>query len=51
MTARTGCGWVTFRECGELLCGRIFTLKLNVAVYESYVRTAILYGNEAWCLK
>ena len=24
---------------------------LKGAVYRSYVRTAILYGSEAWCLK
>ena len=41
VTTRTRCGWVKFRECGELLKG---------AVYESYVRPAILYGSEAWYL-
>ena len=25
--------------------------KLKGAVYESYVRSAILYGSEAWCVK
>ena len=29
VTARTRCGWVKFRECGELLYGRRFPLKLN----------------------
>ena len=24
VTARTGCGWVSFRECSELLYGRRF---------------------------
>ena len=24
---------------------------LKGAVYESYIRPAILYGSEAWCLK
>ena len=24
---------------------------LNKAVYRSYVRPAILYGSEAWCLR
>ena len=46
VTARTRCGWVMFMECSELLYDR-----LNVAVYGSYVRSAILYGSEAWCLK
>ena len=28
-----------------------FSLKLNRAVYKSYVRPTILYQSEAWCLK
>ena len=48
--ARTRCGWVKFRECGELVYGRRFPLRPKGAVYESYVRPAILYGSEAWCL-
>ena len=40
-----------FRECGELLFGRRFPLRLKGAVYKSYVKPAILYGSEAWCLK
>ena len=51
VTARTRCGWVTFGECGELLYGRRFPLKLKGAVYKSYARPAILYGSEALCLK
>ena len=38
-------------EYGEWLHGRRFTLKLEGAIYCSYVRPAILYGSEAWCLK
>ena len=49
-TARTRCEWIKFRECGELLYGR-FNLMLKEAVCKSYVRPAILYGSEAWCLK
>ena len=41
VTARTRCGSVRYRECSELLYGRL-PLKLKVAVYKSYVRTAIL---------
>ena len=37
MTARTRCGWVMFRECGELLYGWKYHLKVKGAVYESYV--------------
>ena len=51
VTARTRCGWVNFRECGELLYGRRFPLRLKWAVYKSYVRSAILCGSEAWLLK
>ena len=51
VTARTRCGWVKFMECGELLYDRRFPLRMKGAVYESYLRPAILYGSEAWCLK
>ena len=50
VTVITRCGWVKFRECGELLYGRL-PLRLIGAVHKSYVRSAILYGSEAWCLK
>ena len=50
VTSRTRCGWVKFRECGELLYGRRFSLRLKGALYKSYVRPAMLYGSEAWCL-
>ena len=45
------CGWVKFLECSELLYGRRFALRLKGAVNKTYVRPAILYGSEAWCLK
>ena len=51
MTVRTRCGWVAFTECGELLYGRRFPLRLIGAVYGNYVRPAMLYGSEAWCQK
>ena len=51
VTAQTRRGWVKFKECGELLHGRRFPLRLKLAVSNSYVRPAILYGSEAWCLK
>ena len=47
VTARSRCGWVKFRECGELLYSRRFPLRLKGAVYKSYVRPAILYVSEA----
>ena len=51
VTSRTRSGWAKIRECSELLYGRRFPLMLKVAVYDSYVRPAILHGSEAWCLK
>ena len=51
MIARTRCGCVKFRECGELLYGRMFPLRLKGSVYRSYVRPAMLYGSEALCMK
>ena len=47
VTARARCGWMKFMECGEFLHERRFHLKLNVAVYQSYVRPEILYEGEA----
>ena len=51
VTTITRCGWVMHRECGELLYGRGFALRQKGAVYNSYVRPAILYGSETWWLK
>ena len=51
VTARTRYGWAKFRECGELLYGRRFPLKRKWAVNKSYLKSAILYGSEAWSQK
>ena len=51
VTARVRIGWSKFRECHEVLCGRRFTLKLKGRIYQSCVRSAMLYGSETWCLK
>ena len=51
VTARARFGWVKFRECGELLRGKRFSLKMKGMVYRSCVRSAMLYGSEVWCLK
>ena len=51
ITARVKIGWVRFRECGELLLGNKFPLKIKGKVYRRCVRSAILYGSETWCLK
>ena len=45
-TARARCGWVKFRECSELLYGRIFSLKVKGVAYKSYVRLVILDRSE-----
>ena len=47
VTARTRYGCVKCKECGELLYGRRFPLRLKGVVYKSYVRPAMLYGSEA----
>ena len=51
VTPRVRIGWVRFRECGELLLGNRFPLKMKDKVYRCCVRSAILYGSEVWCLK
>jgi len=50
VTARARFGWVKFRECGELLYGKRFSLKVKGLVYKSCVRSVMLYGSEIWCL-
>ena len=51
VTARARIGLVKFRECGELLNLKRFLLKMKGMVYRSYVRLAMLYGSETWCLR
>ena len=51
VTARVRIGWMKFRECGELLLGRRFSLKMKGMVYGSCVRSAMLHGSETWCLR
>ena len=36
-TVKTRYGWVKFRQCGELLNGRRFTLRFIWTVYKCYV--------------
>ena len=47
VVTRVRVGWVRFRECGKLLLRNRFPLK----IYRCCVRSLILYGSEAWCLK
>ena len=45
VSARARCGWAKLRECGELPYARRFPLQLKGAVYERYVKSAILYAS------
>ena len=51
VTSRVRIGWMKFRECGELLRGRRFSLRMKGVVHCSCVRSAMLYGSETWCLR
>ena len=51
VTARARIGWVKFRECGELLNSKRFSLKVKGMVHQSCVRVVMLYGSETWCLR
>ena len=51
VTARTRIGWIKFRKCGELLNGRKFSLEMKGNIYQSWVKSAMLYGSETWCLR
>ena len=51
VTARVRIVWVKFRECGKLLLGNRFPLKMKGKVCRCCVRSAMLYGSETWCLK
>ena len=48
--ARARLGWVKFRDCGELLNSKRFSMKEKGIVYRSCVRSVMLYGSETWCL-
>ena len=51
VTSRIRIARIKFRECGELLRGRRFSLRMKGMVYRSCVRSAMLYGSETWCLR
>ena len=51
VTARSRIGWMKFRECSEILKGRRFSLNMKGKIYKSCVRSAMLYGSEARCLR
>ena len=51
LTAITRVGWKKFRERGEILFGKKFFLRMKGKMYKIYVRSAMLYGSETWCLR
>ena len=40
-----------FEECRELLNLKRFSLKIKGMVYQSCVKSAMLYGSETWCVR
>ena len=48
---RARIGWVKFRECGELLNSKKFSFNMKGMVYQSCVRSAMLYGSRTHCLR
>ena len=44
VTATTRCGWVKFKECGQLLCGKRFPLRLKGDISTTCVWLEILCG-------
>ena len=51
LTARTRIGSIKFRECGKLLYGRKFLLKMKGRIYQNCVKSAMRYGSETWSLR
>ena len=46
VTIRTRIGLIKFRECSKLLYGKKFSLEMKGRIYQSCVRSAMLYGRE-----
>ena len=51
VTPRVRIDWARFKQCRELLLGNRFSLRMKGKFYHCCVRSAVLYGSEAWCLK
>jgi hypothetical protein len=49
--ARTRCAWQKFRELSPILTGKHISLKIKGRVYETCVRSTMLYGSETWAMK
>ena len=51
VTAKVRIGWIRFRECRALLLGNRSPLRIKDKLYRCCIRSATLYGSEAWCQK
>ena len=51
VTARSRIGWMKIKECSEIIKGKRFSLKMKQKVYKSCVRSAMMYGSDARCLR
>ena len=51
VTTRVRIDWVRFRECGGLLLGNRFSLRMKGKVCCCCIRSAVLYGSKALFLK
>ena len=51
VTAKVKIDWVEIRECGELLHGNRYPLRIQGSVYHGCIGSEILHGSEAWRLK
>ena len=50
VSAKARCGWLSLGSAVSCCMAGDFLLSLK-GLFISYVRPAILYGSEAWCLK
>ena len=48
--ARVAAAWTKWREMASLLINRSIPLKVRASVYESCVRSVMLYGAETWAM-
>jgi hypothetical protein len=51
VVARVRCAWKKFRELSSILTLKGASLKLKGKVYESCVRSCMVYGSESWPMK
>lgn len=51
VTCRMRCAWKKFRELAPILIKKGPSLKLKGKVYESCVRSCMIYGSETWPMK